>query len=81
MVSVDIEYCVPCGLLDPAVKTQRELLESFGRDLEGVTLTTGHGGVFKVRVDGEMIWDKDDHDGRIDLDAIGSAVEERIETV
>jgi len=78
MVTVDIEYCVPCGLLDPAVNTQRELLEEFGRDLDGVRLRTGHGGVFRVSVDDELVFDKDEHGNEIDLDAITAAVEDRI---
>lgn len=78
MVEVDIEYCVPCGLIDPAVQTQRELLEAFGRDLDGVRLTTGHGGVFRVSVDDELVFDKDEHGNEIDLDAIRAAVDERV---
>ncbi|MFB6302600.1 MAG: SelT/SelW/SelH family protein [Haloferacaceae archaeon] len=80
MVTVEIEYCVPCGLIDPAIDTQRELLESFGRDLDGVRLTTGHGGVFKVYVDDELVFDKDEHGNEIDIDAISATVDDRIAT-
>ena len=76
MTTVDIEYCVPCGHLDRAIDTQRELLETFGERLEGVTLTTGDGGVFEIRVDGELVWDKAE-DG-YDLDAIVEAVGDRV---
>lgn len=58
MADVEIEYCVPCGHLDKAIETQRTLLAEFGQDLDGVRLKTGDGGVFKVRVDGEEIFDK-----------------------
>lgn len=78
MTTVDIEYCVPCGHLDRAVQTQRELLETFGQRLEGVQLTTGDGGVFEIRVDGDLVWDKAD-DG-YDLDAIVETVDGRIST-
>lgn len=77
MTDVNIEYCVPCGLLDPAVETQETLLEEFGRDLDGVRLQPGHGGVFKVHADDELIWDKDEHGGKIDLGAITEAIHER----
>lgn len=60
MTEVEIEYCVPCGHLDRAIEVQRGLLEEFGRQLDGVRLETGDGGVFKVRVDGEQIYDKED---------------------
>ena len=76
MTSVDIEYCVPCGHLDRAVRTQRELLETFGQRLDGVRLTTGDGGVFQVRVDGELVWDKAE-DG-YDLDGIVEAVDAHV---
>ncbi|MFB6354598.1 MAG: SelT/SelW/SelH family protein [Halobacteriales archaeon] len=76
MTTVDIEYCVPCGHLDRAVETQRALLETFGRRLDGVRLTTGDGGVFEVRVDGELVWDADE-DG-YDPDAIVDAVDARV---
>lgn len=58
MTSVQIEYCVPCGHLPRAQELQEEILEMFGRDVHGVTLKTGEGGVFKVEVDGEEIFDK-----------------------
>lgn len=78
MVTVEIEFCVPCGLLDPAIETQRELLETFGRDLEGVRLTTGHGGVFRISADDELVFDSAEHGGEVDLEAIVGAVDERI---
>jgi selenoprotein W-related protein len=47
MTEVNIEYCVPCGLREYAVETQETLLDEFGRDLDGVRLQPGHGGVFR----------------------------------
>jgi selenoprotein W-related protein len=58
MTRVSIEYCVPCGHLDQAIDTQRALLETYGRTLDGVTLLTGENGVFEVAVDGELVFDK-----------------------
>lgn len=78
MVSVEIEFCVPCGLLDPAVRTQHELLETFGRDLDRVSLKTGHGGVFKVSIDDELVFDKAAHGNEIAIDAIVDAVDSRV---
>lgn len=62
MAEVEIEYCVPCGLLEPALETERALLEALGQELEGVRLRTGHGGVFRVSLDGEVLFDKADGD-------------------
>jgi len=79
MTEVNVEYCVPCGLLEYAVDTQEALLEEFGRDLEGVRLEPGHGGVFKVAVDGDVVWDKDEQGGELDLAAVSESVGERVE--
>lgn len=54
---VEIEYCHPCGHLEKAIETQRVILNEFGRKLRAVTLVTGEGGVFKIRVNGEEIFD------------------------
>lgn len=56
--AVEIEYCVPCGHLERAIDTQRAILQTFGRRVDGVNLKTGHGGVFTIRVDNEKIYDK-----------------------
>lgn len=78
MTDVTIEYCVPCGLLEQAVETQTALLERFGRDLDGVTLEPGHGGVFKVHAGGETVWDEDVHGADFDPELIGDAVADRV---
>jgi len=76
MTEVNIEYCVPCGLLEYAIETQETLLEELGQDLDGVQLQPGHGGVFKVHIGGDLIWDKNEHDGEIDLEAITESVQD-----
>lgn len=78
MTSVEIEYCVPCGLLDPAIETQTRLLNEFGRELDGVTLVPGHGGVFIVTAADETIWDKGVHGADLDLELIVDAINDRL---
>lgn len=73
MTTVDIEYCVPCGHRERALEVADHLLESFGQELEAVSLVTGDGGVFTVTVDGDLVFDKSDDP--YDLDAIADAVE------
>ena len=58
MTRVEIEHCVPCGLLDRAVGTGTELLQLFGQGLEVVTLRTGDSGVFVGRADGGTVYDE-----------------------
>ena len=73
--SVEIEYCVPCGHLNRAIDTQRVILEHFGRQVDGVRLKTGRGGVFTIRVDEEQIYDKTKG---FDIDGIIADIEARI---
>ncbi|MXV62347.1 SelT/SelW/SelH family protein [Natronorubrum sp. JWXQ-INN-674] len=66
MASVEIEYCVPCGFLRRAEDLQHALLSTFGEQLEAVTLATGDDGVFVVRVDGDVIFEKSEETYNID---------------
>lgn len=73
---VEIEYCHPCGHLEKAIDTQRVILNEFGRKLRAVTLVTGEGGVFKIRVNGEEIFDKSQG---YDEDAIIASIRGRLD--
>lgn len=66
MTSVEIEYCVPCGFLSRAEDVQHALLTTFREDLESVTLRTGDDGVFLVRVDDTVVFDKSENPYDID---------------
>lgn len=73
---VEIEYCVPCGHLEKAIDTQRVILTEFGQKLRSVGLVTGDKGVFKIRVNGEEIFDKSQG---YDEAAILATIKERID--
>lgn len=73
---VEIEYCVPCGHLDRAIEAQRQLLSAYGRQLEGVFLRTGHSGVFKVRIDDDLVLDAQQEG--FDLDRIHKEIDKRL---
>ncbi len=75
MTEVEIEYCVPCGHRSRAIDVQEAVLEEFGREVDRVVLNTGTGGVFEVRVDGDLVFDKAEDD--FDVDAIVEAVRDR----
>ncbi|MXR41971.1 SelT/SelW/SelH family protein [Halobaculum sp. WSA2] len=72
MPQVEIEYCVPCGMLERAQDVQAAILEEFGMEVESVSLVTGDGGVFEVRADGEVVFDKESDE--FDVDAIVESV-------
>lgn len=66
MHTIRIEYCVPCGYRDRAIDVQRAILNGLEGDLDEVTLVMGSHGVFRVTVDGETVYDKDEQDYDID---------------
>lgn len=53
---VEIEYCTQCRWLLRAAWMAQELLTTFQNDVGEVSLVPGSGGVFNVRLEGEMIW-------------------------
>lgn len=56
---LQIEYCTQCRWLPRAAWLAQELLGTFDRsELAEVALKPGVGGVFVVRVDGELVWDR-----------------------
>lgn len=61
MTAVKIEYCVPCGFRDRALDLEGAILASLEDRLDRVCLVTGDHGVFTVRVDGDLVFDKDEH--------------------
>jgi len=76
MTDVEIEYCVPCGFRERALDVQRAILNGLERELDSLSLVMGDHGVFRVSVDGDVVYDKheDDHD----VDAIVRQVRGRI---
>ena len=76
MTTVDIEYCVPCGHRSRALDVADHLLDSFGQELEAVSLVTGDSGVFTISVDGDLVFDKSEDE--FDLDAITDDVRTRV---
>lgn len=75
MTAVEIEYCVPCGFRERALDVQKALLNGLERELETISLVMGDHGVFQVRVDDELVYDKDEDD--LDVDDLVRTVRER----
>jgi selenoprotein W-related protein len=57
---LEIEYCTQCRW---AAWVAQELLTTFQDELGEVALLPGTGGVFEVRLDGEVVWSRA-HEGR-----------------
>lgn len=78
MSTVEIEYCVPCGHRENALATADAILDAAARRIDGVELVPGDGGIFQVRVDGEVVFDTDERG--YDREEIVAAVTDRAAT-
>lgn len=57
-VSVTITYCAPCNFTPRATWMAQELLQTFRDAISGLTLVPGHGGIFEVAIDGEVVFSR-----------------------
>jgi selenoprotein W-related protein len=55
---VEIRYCTQCRWILRAGWLAQEQLSTFDADLGEVALVPGTGGIFEVRVDGELVWSR-----------------------
>jgi selenoprotein W-related protein len=55
---VEIQYCRQCRWLLRAAWMAQELLTTFENELGEVALVPGTGGIFEVRVDGELVFSR-----------------------
>lgn len=55
---ITIEFCTMCQWLLRSAWMAQELISTFGQDLGEVALLPRTGGVFRIEVDGQLIWDR-----------------------
>ncbi|SIR05585.1 selenoprotein W-related protein [Rhizobium sp. RU35A] len=55
---VTIHYCIQCNWLLRSAWMAQELLQTFAESLGEVALQPGSGGIFEIRVDGQLIWER-----------------------
>lgn len=58
---LEIEYCTQCRWLLRAAWMAQELLTTFESDLGKVALVPGTGGIFEVRLNGELLFSRKEH--------------------
>jgi selenoprotein W-related protein len=75
---VEVEYCTQCQWLPRAAWLAQELLGTFGTTLGELALVPGTGGVFVVRVGGEVVWDRRE-DGFPEPSAVKQRVRDRVD--
>lgn len=76
MVAVEIEYCSRCGTLSEAQHLSQELLDALGEDIAGVEVTNRKEHVFRVSVDGEVVYEDEEYSA----EEVEAAVRDRLHT-
>ncbi len=77
--TITIAYCTRCNWLLRSAWMAQELLSTFGQDLGSVALVPGTGGIFEIRLDGELIWERRRDGGFPDVKALKQMVRDRID--
>jgi selenoprotein W-related protein len=57
---IEIQYCTQCRWMLRSAWMAQELLTTFETEIGEVALRPGTGGVFEVRVEGELVWSRAD---------------------
>ncbi|MCJ2027078.1 MULTISPECIES: SelT/SelW/SelH family protein [unclassified Methylobacterium] len=76
---VAITYCVQCNWLLRSAWMAQELLSTFKDDLSEVALRPGKGGVFRIEVDGDLLWERVQDGGFPDVKALKQRVRDRLD--
>jgi len=77
--ALSITYCTQCNWLLRAAWMGQEVLQTFGTDLAAVTLIPGTGGVFEIRLAGELIWERKRDGGFPDVKTLKQKVRDGID--
>ena len=75
---LEITYCTQCRWLLRAGWTAQELLTTFPGELGEVALVPGTGGVFTVRLDDDVLWDRREQGGFPELSRLKQLVRDRV---
>ena len=75
---VAITYCTQCRWLLRAGWVAQELLTTFATDLGEVALVPGIGGVFRVEIDDELLWDRKRDGGFPEIAPLKRLVRDRV---
>lgn len=76
---VSIAYCTQCNWLLRSAWMAQELLSTFSLELGSVALLPGSGGIFEIRIDGELIWERKRDGGFPDVKTVKQIVRDRID--
>lgn len=66
MSVVEIEYCVPCDFRERALVVRQAIINALEDSLEEVRLVMGDHGVFEIRVDETVVFEKETDEFDVD---------------
>src|SRR5438045_193563 len=76
---ITITYCCQCQWLLRAGWMAQELLSTFAADLGEVALVPATGGIFEIRYDGDLLWDRKRDGGFPDAKTLKQRVRDRLD--
>ena len=76
---IAITYCTQCQWLLRAAWMAQELLSTFGPDLGEVALVPGTGGVFEIRYEDALIWERKADGGFPEAKLLKQRVRDRLD--
>lgn len=76
---ISITYCTGCNWLLRAGWMAQELLQTFGEELAEVALIPGYGGIYEIRLDEELLWERKRDGGFPDAKEIKKRIRDRID--
>lgn len=56
--AITLHYCSQCNWMLRASWMAQEILHTFSTDIGSVTLVPGTGGIFRIDIDGNVIWER-----------------------
>jgi selenoprotein W-related protein len=77
--AISITYCTQCNWMLRSAWMAQELLSTFSLELGSVSLTPGSGGIFEIRIDDELVWERKRDGGFPDSRALKQLVRDRID--
>jgi selenoprotein W-related protein len=77
--SLSITYCTQCNWLLRSAWMAQEVLSTFSLEMAEVSLIPGTGGIFEIRLDGELIWERKRDGGFPDVKQLKQMVRDRID--
>lgn len=75
---IAIEYCTGCRWLLRAAWMAQELLTTFEKDVGEVALCPGSGGVFRISINGQTLWDRKRDGGFPDIKQLKQLVRDQV---